>query len=365
MRALLRDGTSPHCDLKMIDQIDIKNFRGFKNLNAKFCRRVNVIVGENGVGKTALLEAIFLTLGSTPALAWNLKQYRGFQGPFQGTQTQIQEAFIGDYFHDFNLDAPISVSLHGTGVEARTLTIGKGSAEALLPFGGSNFAPSIEIPIQFTWTDNLNQSRGVTPKISAAGFQFEDSGEQLPDFFFFASSQPTMASETAGRFSVLSRARRHKPFIEIIAKEYPWIEDLNIEVIAGSPVIHATIKNQSEKVPLNSISAAISRVIGIFLAICVRDKGVVLIDEIENGIYYKHQEAVWRSVLSLSRENNCQIFVSSHSEEALLALERAADGDVNDIAFWRLERDENAEIILKQFSGDDLMAALDSNNEVR
>ena len=38
----------------------IKNFRCFKDLSIDNLERVNLIAGANNVGKTALLEAIFL-----------------------------------------------------------------------------------------------------------------------------------------------------------------------------------------------------------------------------------------------------------------------------------------------------------------
>ena len=40
---------------QMIRSIDIKNFRCFQRLEIKDCARLNVVVGDNGAGKTALL----------------------------------------------------------------------------------------------------------------------------------------------------------------------------------------------------------------------------------------------------------------------------------------------------------------------
>ncbi len=48
---------------KMIHEIEIENFRCFKRLNIFNCARINVIVGDNGAGKTSLLEALFSSVG--------------------------------------------------------------------------------------------------------------------------------------------------------------------------------------------------------------------------------------------------------------------------------------------------------------
>ena len=49
----------------MYKSFKIKNFRCFKELAITSFKRVNLIAGLNNVGKTALLEALFLHCGAT------------------------------------------------------------------------------------------------------------------------------------------------------------------------------------------------------------------------------------------------------------------------------------------------------------
>lgn len=51
-----------------IDNICLKNFRNYKNINLKLSPNLNIFVGENGVGKTNILEAI--------SVVSNLKSFR-------------------------------------------------------------------------------------------------------------------------------------------------------------------------------------------------------------------------------------------------------------------------------------------------
>ena len=62
---------------QMIDSLSIKNFRLFKDVKVDGCRRINILVGENGSGKTALLEALFLAAGVSPELALRTRAWRG------------------------------------------------------------------------------------------------------------------------------------------------------------------------------------------------------------------------------------------------------------------------------------------------
>lgn len=47
-----------------IDQLQIKNFRGYEDLSVSFQSNFNLIIGDNGSGKTALLQALTVAMSS-------------------------------------------------------------------------------------------------------------------------------------------------------------------------------------------------------------------------------------------------------------------------------------------------------------
>src|SRR5690348_922388 len=99
---------------KMIKSISIRNFRSFEAATINGCSRINIIVGENGSGKTALLESIFLAAGPSPEIALRTRAWRGLEGQrLTGTNEQIDRALWADLFHKFDTDQSASVSLHG------------------------------------------------------------------------------------------------------------------------------------------------------------------------------------------------------------------------------------------------------------
>ena len=60
----------------MIEDIEITNFRCFDRLKVSGCKRINLISGKNNIGKTALLEAIFLNNMPTAATLFSLSDLR-------------------------------------------------------------------------------------------------------------------------------------------------------------------------------------------------------------------------------------------------------------------------------------------------
>ena len=62
----------------MYKTVRIKNFRAFQTFTIEPLERVNLVLGKNNVGKTALLEALFLLLGTNnPELSLRINIFRG------------------------------------------------------------------------------------------------------------------------------------------------------------------------------------------------------------------------------------------------------------------------------------------------
>ncbi len=60
-----------------LNSFNAVRFRGIDGLSLRHLSKANLITGANGVGKTALIEAIWLFTGRfNPSILWNLKVQR-------------------------------------------------------------------------------------------------------------------------------------------------------------------------------------------------------------------------------------------------------------------------------------------------
>jgi predicted ATPase len=351
----------------MIHTVDIRNFRCFEQLRIEGCQRVNVIVGDNAAGKTSLLEALFMGLGVNPeVIGIRYRQQRGLDTAFSAPPTKIEEALWKDLFFAGNWQRKIEVGLEGDGPESRSVTVYRGRSQLTIPLETSGKDEETRTAqVVFEWKDSNGKSHVRIPKVGPRGLEIEGSDEDLPDFFYIAASQIIGSSENAGRFSEMRRAGRGPEFVKLLNREYKWIRDLDIEVVAGSPVIFAKARDSQDMLPLAYISGGINRVVSVMLCIASTDRSVVLVDEIENGIFHTHHKSLWRAILALIRNYEGQIFATTHSYELLEALVQAAGDKLDDIALWRLERDDNGRPTLFQFAGDILKDAIKHGAEAR
>lgn len=349
---------------QMIRSIDIRNFRCYRNLTLDVPARLNVIVGDNGSGKTSLLEAIFLALCSTSQIALRYRQDRGLDSAFNGTTRRIEEAIFGDMFTGRDTRSPIMISLDGDGEDKRRVTVTRGASTSALTFGDSPTNAVLTLPIRFTWTNANGEDFVIAPQIGGSQLIFPETGEDLANFFFVPTHGMIGSVELANRFSDLSAMGRRGEFVRFVSREYPWIQDLRVEAVAGAPAIFADVKGVGS-LPLPSVSSGINRAVGYMLCMASRPKSVVLIDEIEVGTHYSHHKAIWSGIVGFMRSYDSQLFITTHSKECLEALAVAVKGDWHDVALWRVEATKRGDPYIRQFSGEDLIAGIEFGQEVR
>ncbi len=351
---------------KMINSIDIKRFRGFEKAHVGNCARVNLVVGENGVGKTAFLESIFLAAGGSPEVAIRMRNWRGLgEGPIQGTPEQVDEAIWRDMFHDFRKSLNISISLKGDASNSRSVTISWNDQPTSIPISSSADSNTKAIaPVSFKWTDSNGHDFLVRPTIENGQLKMNSTPRRPAETFFFPANHSYSAIETAGRFSSLSRISAESDVVDLFKEHFPRIESLSVEVLAASAMLYAKVADIPEKMPLNLMGSGMSKLASILFAIPEHKKSVVLIDELENGLYYKRLHQVWLALHSFATKYDTQIFVTTHSAECLNAASKVAEIYPSDFSVIQVGQKTGA-ATLRQFAGDKFVDAMKEDIEIR
>lgn len=352
----------------MITSIELENFRCFRHLSLKNLGRVNIIVGPNSSGKTALMEAIFLAASSNPELAIRLKGFRGLATPNLTYSKAYYESLWKDLFYEFNQDSVIRVNLQGSHSFCRDLTIYYKKDGGLLLDVSShdsltdNLSPMA--PIIFEWYLAEGKSFEAKPILKPGGWSVEyNSGfDQIPTAFY-TSAYVSSPEENAAYFSSLSVQNKESLIVEAIKSEFPFIESLSLEVFNSSPCIFAAQTGIQGKIPLNLISSGVSKLISILLGIANQRGGVVCIDELENGFYYDRLPSIWKLILSFSKQFDVQIFCSTHSWECLQALKSTVSENQSEFRLIQPYRKGGNQFRVQ--TGEILLDSLDQRIDVR
>jgi len=356
----------------MIKSLHVVNFRCFKDVDLSDLRRINVIVGKNATGKTALLEAVRLALGGTPALLWTMNQNRAFFTNFPQPPTREQfEAIWSPYFFDFSISNPISTECFDSDGHQARLKIFFDPQKSVTTVPQQQqppLNPTTIVPLAFERTDFAGRTSTLYGSVNAGGGYMLEPGPELglaSEFLpsaLFNNPQPAVQW-----FSQLSVQKREKEIVDAVREEFePSLESLAVISLGQVPSIYASIRYLREKLPISLLSAGITKFIALLAAVLIRGKGVVLIDEIENGLFYKTLEPLWKYLLRIAVSNDTQIFVTTHSQECVRALVPAMQGHEDDFTLLRCERaEESSGATVTLLQGRFLEAAIEQGVEVR
>ena len=369
----------------MYESIRIQNFRGLKDLTIENLGRVNLLVGANNVGKTSVLEALALLRarqegteiqqmltsrgylpGDSLTDVWAELVFRGAKGfsvtgKWPGTRhgvvgfTSYEAAGAVLAFHPithylvqatengemaFNSPSLILVHVDPASAEAtaarglnelpqRPIRLALLDPHALPPAWGRDaiFGPLVWVPFGYSY--------------GAAG---------LADGL-------TRIQGTA-RYEVLLDALRS--FDDRIVGLYPGYDS-----IAKKPLIRVGFTDLDQNLGLPALGDGVKRMFELLMTSPLAAGGVVLIDEIESGIYYQNLSALWRALSELSERDEVQIFSTSHSLECVEAAVRAFDGaHAGDFRLHRMSR-RGDEIVATTYDHEAAVATLAVGVEFR
>ena len=367
----------------MYKSFEIKNFKCFEHLKLNNLTRVNLIAGKNNVGKTALLEALFLHCdGHNPERLGDLHDLRRGEMPRIFTDLGVPRRrlpwradprFWQTFFRDFETNQPIEITGVEDGHSLRTVTVSlttdeeaRDDAAGELNGGGDLYTGSdTQTVLDLTWSEGEGE-RGSC-RLATRNGALRVLGK-LPHHAVLAyrrgARYPLNYLEDARLFSDLARRGGTQSLTDALRNLEPRLDRLEVLVEQNVPTIHGRL-GLTQPISLTDMGDGMLRLASLILVFTKTENGVVLVDEIENGLHYSIHEDVWRAIGHAARQFNVQVFATTHSYECIEAAHRAFRGEhQSDFRLFRLER-VKGQIRVFDYDPEILETAFESNMEVR
>ena len=375
----------------MLTDIRVKNFRGLRSLTLDQLGRITLVGGKNGVGKTALLEALWMLSGpDLPELSGRINAMRGL--PSLGP-----ESIFHDLFPEYDTSSRIRISAHGDWGRrtSRTLEISLQERRRVdaIPAGAQQhtgaatveritrpqFESESEIVFSYmhndgskytsrAWwvADQLMPVGAVGPALTEEGIaQERQMVRNRANSTFMPAVHRENLQAIAARFSNAQINDDVEKILTLIRLLEPRLKGLTLITIKNMPVIHAYLESMRRPIPLQLLGEGLNRMLGFALSLSESSGGMLLIDEIENGLHHSIQREAFLVLLELTKAFDVQIFATTHSRECIVAAHEALKTEKNqDFAYYRLAR-LGGEIKAVLFDSEMLNTAIEYGMEPR
>ena len=347
----------------MFTSVAIKNFRAFGGLEVDDLAPVNLFTGLNNAGKTSLLEALFLLSGGgNPELATNVNVVRGLVGG-DGATTLWNELFT-----TLDVGKTIEIAAVHQSLGKLRLEVESGvpnGVETITPANGSDVPDATtNLPkahgLSFSFRRGAKKSQGHI-RLKGPAVEVSRPAADIP---FPATILVARGGDVLGdavRLGELRRQKRGALLLEALRIVEPKLASIEDNSASGEPMIWGDV-GLRELVPLPVMGEGMTRIARIVLAISATRKGVVLIDEIENGLHHSVLKAVWQVVEGAARQFGTQVFATTHSLECVRAAHQALSPEVFRLHRLEVDRGRNRCIT---YDAKAMVGAMDHDLEVR
>lgn len=353
----------------MLNSLYIQNFKCLRNLKIQTLGRVNLLIGQNNVGKSTILEAISMFASKMSAdQLFNILDLRGENLSALSPDDKIlsedevktflplvtnqslsllmkEGIIIGDSEQQLKLNVcyvrrekrPLGYAIKIVPTDSKNIEDAELSLclydvkqsnsqfrQILFTFDGGGLrdssvngrATNVEIPCSFISTRDKTSNVSLNKAWSAISMKEEEN---------YLLDALRIIEPNIMRFNMLSDGKENKPFVKI--------------------------QDREGLIRLSSMGDGINKILMIILTLLNCRNGTLLIDEIENGLHYTALFQLWQMIFRLAEVLDVQVFVTTHSSDCIKSFVESdskqigkvirlenRNGDIVPIVFNNLER---------------------------
>jgi hypothetical protein len=288
-----------------LPSLTIEGFRVFEQFHFPKLARVNLLVGPNNSGKTTVLEAVeILADSSMSALGTALVRRREFDAkgrePDDLRDLDFRQLFRNRNFErGFRIDCPPMFYQCKAGVTAEPdafsdVRLGK-HWEFSVADDRQGYSLTAESEIWGTLSREFIRSRGI------------------PLRFVSLDIDPVRLREQWDQIALEPQAELVHQFLRLI--------DGRVDQVAFRGYRpRVKLEGEERSVPLSSFGEGMARILEIGTNLATAAGGVILIDELDTGLYYRTLPEVWKLVIETARRLDVQVFATTHSRDCVEAL---------------------------------------------
>lgn len=337
-----------------ISNLYIKSFRGISDLELRNLSGVNILTGDNNSGKTSVLEVL---------MSMTLPDNTGIWGSLLRKES-VRHAFRGMSYYEgildlFNAEKEIKQVEFEAEFKEEFVHFQMNGYEVEEEMTEETYEKNIQMISRIGRKDELSDDIFVTvPKIKLraeingaeawSGDVYEggnlrglaaDKSEKNQRNILYIS--PTRHTE--GNFyltEVLNNPELYEEMLEVLREYDQDIISINyVKNDRGMGGMYKVLSRSYHKaLPLNVYGDGMKKAVLLMSAVVKAKNGILLLDEFETAIHTSAMEKTFKWILETCQKLHVQLFLTSHSREAINKILKCAPDIQNDMTVYTLYR---------------------------
>lgn len=303
--------------------LHVNRLRGIKSTDVTDLSQINVFFGKNNCGKTTLLEAIFLLTGqSNPTLPVRINNARGYIDLDNYNDVQVEF---------YNLETEIPIIIESEGEENRHLeisavqsvshavdfsTAGSAHSELTDSYFGLKLKYANDKSSEIIIKDSIERNKART--------RIDNRYQETWTARLISSRNPYEISDITDKLATIIANKQKEPIISVLRVLEPKLNDI---LVVGTKLMVDI--GQTRYLPIQVMGDGILRILSIVVYIYENRDGIVLIDEVDNGLHYSVMPKLWEAILYAVRVSNVQLFVTTHNLDSIKGLNKIISSNVD------------------------------------
>lgn len=360
----------------MLRDLTIKNYRCFKEFSIDGLARVNLIVGQNNSGKTSFLEAVYLLVNQgNPRALIELLDSRGeysidlsSSSSFGLTYYDVAHIFHGHDPRPATAELEVAIgTLSNPQLSVNIFVTGNPNVYTLSAMTSRTEVPSLELRLLYNGKQSIpldlladysHPSNRRFSRVREVVGPFRFVGIDVGDFDYLSAVGEDIAADP----------EKEKLLVEALQLLAPTVEDIRFTSRRTASGAIVKLEGQSQRIPISSMGEGMRRILSLTMSAISSQDGVLLVDEIDTGLYHGVQSDVWRLLLDIAQRLNLQIFATTHSWDCVVAFQEALSQTGNghgDLGMLFRLQERDGDIVAVNYDAEKLGVAVDHMIEVR
>ena len=327
----------------MLKNIEIIEYKCFKNFKLDGLSRINIISGKNNVGKTALLECLFIENDAVDNAFDVIARNRNIKKKyFQNYIKEIKYSVIANDI-EYNFKVKNKNDLNKREIEEKN-KLNADYDEFVCSYRNGNLIFS---PLVFAVME-------------------EDS-----EYKYINSSKPSNEKLVKLYSKIQTKGLQHKflTYLQLLDNNIKWLEP---QLINDELVLRVNLQNPEISLITSELGEGVNRYIEILSSMLSietqnNDYGKsIFIDEIENGIHYSKLLDIAKAIIEIAEKEDIQVFITTHDKETIEAFAKACEEKkFEDISLIELYKDEKNTIHPIVMNYDNLIYGIEMGEDFR